>query len=257
MKKLIFVLILIFILVLFTSPFLSADIYIKNMERTEAFEIGGKKTPEKVEIKELWLAKNKFVQFSKELSIIVDHEKEKLYFIVHKLKIYYEVPAIIDMANFQKLLPPKIFNIIKSIKITDVKVNLSTQTKKIANWNCYGSDFEMVIMIPEINIMPKLKIRWWMTKDLPFDYKSYTAGIEEVFERFIYGILDVDENSKKEFEKLDKIEGFKVATEVVVNIFGSEIKVESQCLEITEKPAPAGIYSVPRGYTKKTINLPR
>lgn len=96
MKKLILIVILILVLTLF----LSADVYMKNMERTKAFELMGKKQPENVEIKEQWLAKNKFAQFGKKLSVIVDYDKEKLYFIVHKPKIYHELPTDIDKAKF-------------------------------------------------------------------------------------------------------------------------------------------------------------
>jgi len=40
--------------------------------------------------------------------------------------------------------------------------------------------------------------------------------MSEFFGRFIYEILNVDENSKKEFEKLDKFDGgFQVAAEVL------------------------------------------
>ena len=254
MKKLILVVILILVLALF----LSADVYMKYMERTKAFELMGKKQPENVEIKEQWLAKNKFAQFSKKLSFIVDYDKEKLYFIVHKPKIYYELPTDIDRAKFLNLilgLYPKGAEVIKTIKITDAKVNLSGETKKIANWNCHSTEFEMVFMIPALNIIPKFKLRMWMTEDVPFNYKNYTEGLSEFYGRFILGVLNVDENSKKELEKLDTVDGFQVAAEVTISIFGSEINVESQCLELTEKPAPPGTYSVPKGYKKKTINF--
>lgn len=88
-------------------------------------------------------------------------------------------------------------------------------------------------------------------------YKNHTEGMSEFFKRFIFGILNIDENSKKELEKLDTVEGFQVAAEVTLNLFSSEIKVESQCLEAVEKPAPAGTYFVPRCYKKKTISLPQ
>ena len=255
MKKLILVVILVLILILFFSLFLSADVYVKAMERTEAFEMSGKSMPEKVEIKEQWLAKDKFAYFSKDLSIIVDYKKEKLYFLVNKHKTYYEFPINIDKAKLQELIPPKAAEIISSIKITDVKVNLSGQKKKVANWDCSGSEFEMTFMISSLNIMPRFKIKFWKTKDIPFDYKDYSSGITEFYDRFVLRVLNVDEDSKKELEKLDKAEGFQVASEVSVNMFGSEIKVESQVLEVTEKPAPAGIYSVPKDYTKGNLNV--
>lgn len=255
MKKLMLIVILIILL----SLFLGADVYMKNMERTKPFEMMGQKQAEKVEIKEQWLAKNKFAQLGKELSIIIDYDKEKLYFIMHKPKVYYELPTNIDREKLMNLIQgisPKAAEVIKSIKITDVKANLSSETKKIANWNCQLSELEMVFMIPAFNIMPKYKIRIWTTQDLPSDYKKYTTVMEEFFVKYILGMLDIDENSKKELEKLDTVKGFQIAAEVTVNIFGTEINVESQCLEVTEKPAPPGTYSVPKDYTRKTFNFP-
>jgi hypothetical protein len=77
----------------------------------------------------------------------------------------------------------------------------------------------------------------------------------EFFVKYILGMIKVDENSKKAMEKMSQSEGFEIASEITVNIFGSEIKMESQCLEVMEKPAPPGTYSVPPGYTKKPIPL--
>jgi len=236
--------------------FLRADVYVKNMERTAAYELMGKKHPEKVEIKEMWLGKNKFAQFSKDLSIIVDYEKEKLYFIKHKPKIYYEFPTDINREKLLEILPPKIAEAVASIKITEVRVSLGGPKKKVANWNCEATEFEMILMIPALNLMPKYKMKMWMTEDIPFNYKDYKGGMSEFYGRLVLGILNVEESSKKELEKLDTVIGFQVAAEVTVSIFGSEINVESQCLEVTEKPAPPGTYSVPRGYTKKSINFP-
>jgi hypothetical protein len=255
MKKLILVVILALILILFFSLFLSADVYVKFVEQAKAYEMSGKSKPEKVEIKEEWLAKDKFAYFSKDINIILDYKKEKLYFLVNRHKKYYELPLDIDMAKLRELIPPKAAEIISSIKITDVKVSLGSQKKKIANWDCRQGDLEMVFMIQALNIMPKFKIKFWITEDIPFNHKDYSSGISEFYEKFVFRVLDVDENSKKELEKMNKIEGFQVASEVTVNMFGSEINVESQVLELEEKPAPPGIYSVPKDYTKGNLNV--
>ncbi len=176
MKKLILFVILVLIFILFFSLFLSADVYVRAMERTEAYQISGRRHPERVEIREQWMAKDKFAVFSKEINIIVDYQKEKMYFIVHKPKKYYEFPTTIDMEKLQELVPPKAAEIISSIKINDVKVNLSGRKKKIANWDCEEIEFEMMIMIPALNIMPKFKMKLWATKDVPFDYKNMQEG---------------------------------------------------------------------------------
>jgi len=248
---------LIVILTLFISLFLGADVYTKSVERVKAFEVMGKKQKETMQMQEQWFGKNKFAQIGKDFKTIVDLDKEKMYFILHTDKIYFELPADFDgnkLLDFIKSIFPKVAEAIKSVKITDAKVNLKSETKKIANWNCTASEFEMVLIIPAINMMPKFKMKMWMTNDLPIDYEKH-AEMGEFFIKSMIGMLNIDENSQKEMEKLETVDGFQIAAEITVEIFGTRIDVESQSLEVTEKPAPAGTYSVPRGYTKKDINF--
>jgi len=93
----------------------------------------------------------------------------------------------------------------------------------------------------------------WMTKDLSVDYKGYLTGMEEVFKLLFSKVLDVDENSRKELEKLDRIEGFQVAGEGILKIFGAEIREGEQCLEVAEKQAPPGVYEVPKNFKKRAL----
>ena len=254
MKKLIMVV----ILVLLVSLFLGADVYMKTVETVKPFEMMGKKMPEQTEIRERWMGVDKFALQMKEYSIIIDEGKGKLFLVVHQPKIYFELPTNITKEKILELLvglSPKAAEVISSMTITDVKYSSGLETKKIANWNCSSSEFEMVIMIPAMNMMPKFKIKMWTTKDVPADYRKYTKVAEEFFVKYVLGMIKVDEGSKKAMEKMSQSEGFEVATEITVNIFGSEINMESQCLEVMEKPAPPGTYSVPSGYTKKSIPL--
>jgi hypothetical protein len=254
MKKLM----MIVILVLLLSLFLGADVYMKTVETIKPFEMMGKKAPEQAEIRERWMGQDKFALFMKEYSMVIDNEKGKLLLIIHGPKIYYELPTNITKEKILDLLQdlsPKAAEVVRSITVTDMTYRPGGETKKIANWNCSSSEFEMVIMIPALNMMPKYKMKIWTTKDLPAEYRKYTKAAEEFFVKYILGMVNIDENSKKVMEKMGESDGFEVATEITMNIFGSEIKMESQCLEVAEKPAPPGTYSVPAGYTKKPLRL--
>jgi hypothetical protein len=246
---------LIVILILFVSLFLGADVYTKSVERVKAFEMMGKKQGETLQMKERWYGKNKYVEIGKDFNLIIDLEKEKISLVMHEPKIYLEIPTDMDGNKFFEFimaLSPKVAEVVKSIKITDVKVNLNTETKKIANWDCTASEFEMVLMIPAINMMPKFKMKMWMTHDLPKDYERFSE-MGEAFIKSVLGMLNIDEASQNEMDKMEQVDGFQIATDVTIEIFGSRINVEAQTLEITEKPAPAGTYSVPEGYTKKDL----
>ena len=250
MKKLI----LVIIVILLVSIFLSADVYVKRMEKMSAFEMMGKTNPETVEIKEMWHGENRFAQLSKGLSIILDYEQEKLYLIIHPQKSYFEFPTNLDREKLLAMLPPKAVEFVSSIEITGASVNTGGPKKKIANWNCEGTEMEMTIMVPAAGIMPKYKIKFWTTKDVSFDYKKYSKAAEDFFVKYILGIINIDEASRKELEKMEAVEGFQVGAEVTVTIFGSVVNVEMQVLEIEERPAPPGVYSVPKDYTKMTID---
>jgi hypothetical protein len=248
---------LIVILILFVSLFLGADVYTKSVERVKAFELMGKKQQETLQMKERWYGKSKYAEIGKDFNMIIDLEKEKMYFVLHEPKIYIELPTDLDgnkLLDFIMSLSPKVAEAIKSTKLTDAKVNLSSEKKKIANWDCTASEFEMVIIIPALNLMPKFKMKMWMTQDLPKDYEKFTE-MGEIFIQSVLGILNIDENSQKEMDKMESVDGFQIAADVTIEIFGSRIEVESQTLEVSEKPAPPGIYSVPKGYTKKDINF--
>lgn len=244
--------ILIVVIVLLAYIFLVADVYVKSMEQTEAHKMMGKEEPGKVKIKETWLGTDKFAQNSEDMSMIMDNSKQKVFLVMHLKKIYIEVPMDIDKDSLLQTLGPKAAEIISSIKISDVKADCDIGKKKVANWDCNGCEFEMTFSIPALNIIPKYKIRMWATTDVPFDHKKYTQGIEEFYKLFL-SVFDIDEESQKELEKINAAKGFQVAAEITVNMFGSEIKIKEQVLEVTEKEAPPGIYLPPEDYTKKTI----
>jgi hypothetical protein len=248
---------MIVILILFISLFLGADVYTKSVERVKAFEMMGRKQGETLQMKERWYGKDKYVEFGKDFNIIIDLEKEKMFFIIHESKVYLEIPTEFDgeeLFEFIMALSPKVAEVVKSIRITDAKVLLNSEIKKIANWDCTASEFEMVFMIPAMNMMPKFKMKMWMTHDLPKEYEKFTE-MGDFFIRSVMGMLNIDEASQKEMDKMEKVDGFQIAADITIEIFGSQINMESQTLEITEKPAPAGTYSPPKGYAKKDIDF--
>jgi hypothetical protein len=189
---------LIVILILFVSLFLGADVYTKSVERVKAFEVMGKKQKETMQMREQWFGKNKFAQIGKDFSMIVDLDKENIYVILHNAKIYFEFPSDLEgdkLLEFITFLSPQVAEAIKSVKITDAKVILRSETKKIANWNCTASDFEMVLIIPALNMMPKFKMKMWMTNDLPKDYEKYRE-MGELYIKSIIGMLNINRHAE-------------------------------------------------------------
>jgi hypothetical protein len=96
-----------------------------------------------------------------------------------------------------------------------------------------------------MSIIP-LKLKVCATTDVPFDLKYYTEKIQPSMQKS--QMIGLDDASLKE---LGKIEGFWIASDTSAEMMGAKIHSTMEVTEITEKPAPAGVYSVPAGYTKQ------
>jgi hypothetical protein len=135
-----------------------------------------------------------------------------------------------------KLVPKEASSMLSMMKMT-VKVTPNGNTERINNWNCSGYDVDMSMM------MMQMKMKVWATVDVPFDWRAFNKMYANVSK-----MQFMDDNAIAEFMK---IVGYQVASEMTMNMMGSDMKVTTKVVEITQKPAPAGLYTVPRGFSKK------
>jgi len=216
---------LIVTLVVLTTAFLCADVYIKQLTKTGAFM--GQEAKEVVN--EIWLGNNKMATVSPDMSMIMDIAGKKIFLITHANKSYVETDLPLDMS---KLLPPQMAAMMDGMTLS---VQPNGQTKKVGNWNTKGYDFTISVM------GMNMKMTMWASKDVPFDWKKYSDMSGELYKAMLKG----GESFMKEFEKID---GYPVASEM--NMMGMGLNVEMTTVEISEKSPGAGVYSVPAGYNK-------
>lgn len=228
-----------FAVVLFVAALmLPADIYIKTNVHTDAFEMMGQKQPAKDETTDQWLNEKQLFVKQGERVTILDLGKNAMYILNLKEKNYVEAALPLDMA---KLLPPEAASMASMMKIS-VKITPNGQKRKIGQWNCIGYDVDMNMM------MMKMKMVIWASTEVPFDWKAFAKMYSNVAK-----MQFMDDASLAEF---NKIQGFQVASEMSMDMMGSKMKVTSEVVEITKKPAPAGLYAVPAGFTKeKTLSM--
>ncbi len=55
------------------------------------------------------------------------------------------------------------------------------------------------------------------------------------------------------FKKLEGINGFEVGSDVEVTFFGATMKSTMRAIDVKNKKAPKGMYSIPAGYKKMDI----
>jgi hypothetical protein len=219
-------------LIVISCAFLSADVYIKTNTHTDAF-MG---QPAKDVVTEQWIGKDKFANVAENQTTIVDLGKKKLFIIYNNTKSYVEADLPLDIS---KLVPDQMASMMSMMKLT-VTVNPTDETKKIDKWNCKAYDINMDMS------MMQMKMKAWVTTDVPFDWKSY---MEKMFGIIMTSTMPmIDQKSIDEFKK---IKGFQVATDMSMAMMGQNVKVSTRVAEITSKPAPANIYSVPAGFKKQ------
>jgi hypothetical protein len=229
MKKII----LIMSLVLMCGLFLSADVYIKQNTHSDAVQIMGQSTPEKNEVNHMWIGKNKMAMIGKDGSFIVDLENMLVLMINHTNKTYIPMTIPIDLNAY---FPAQLMQMMGDVKVS---ISPTGNSKTIGTWKCEEYTMEMNMM------MFTTKGTIYATTDVPFDWKAYQ---QEMYASFAQATMRLSEESVKEFQK---IKGFQIQTEMVVNMMGTEMKTVQIVEEITKKAAPAGTYTVPDGYAKQ------
>jgi hypothetical protein len=229
MKKIFFTV----FLVLAVAVLLAADVYIKSNVHTDAFAMMGKTQPAKDEITEQWIGNNQLANITGNKIMIMDMNKNMMIIVNPKEKSYVETSLPLDMS---KLVPKEMAPMMGMMKMT-VKVTANGQTKKINQWNCSGYDVDMNMMM-----MP-MKMKVWATTDVPFDWK--------LFAKMYANVSKISFMDDAAIAELMKINGYQVSSEMTMNVMGADMKVTTQVVEITKKDAPAGIYAVPPGFSKK------
>ena len=230
MKKLTVLLVLMAVVALFAN----ADVYVKTKTHSDAVSIMGQTTPAKDDVTEQWISDNALAHIGKDQSFIIDLNRNVMDIINHGAKTYVEATLPVD---FAKLLPPQAAAMAGMMQMS-ATVTPGTETKKIGNWNCHLYKVNMSVM------GMAMPLTVWASTDVPFD----TAKFATLFAALLKGQMRFDDASVKEYLK---IKGFQIASEMNAEIMGAKIHTTSEALEIGLKTAPAGVYSVPKGYAKK------
>ena len=226
----------IFLLIPAFASFAAADIYVKSKVHSDPMSIMGKSQPAQDSISEQWIGESQFAMLSVKNSSILDLTKNVLFIINHNTKTYVEAPLPFD---FSSLLPAQMASMMSSMMKMTVTVSPTGRKKTVGTWICDEYDVTMNMMM-----MP-MKMKVYATTDVPFDLKNY---MEKVYGTYLKAQFRLDDASAKE---MMKIQGFWIASETSMEMMGAKIHTTTEVIEISSKTPPAGVYSVPAGYTKQ------
>jgi hypothetical protein len=211
-----------------------ADYYIKSKYHSDAMAIMGQNQPAKDEIHEQWIGSDKFANITPDMSVVLDLGKGVAYMINHKKNTNIHTTLPLDIS---KLVPPEAAAMMGMMKAT-VTVEPTTQTKTVGQWPCtlYNVSINMMMM--------PMKFTVWASEKVPFDLNLYK---EKMFSNLMKGTMRLDDASVAE---MNKVKGYWIANEMNMEIMGAKVHNNSEVVEISQKPAAAGVYAVPAGYTQ-------
>jgi hypothetical protein len=222
-------------LVIFSAGFLTADVYVKQLNHTDAINMMGQEQPATDDIMHLWFAKNKMAMHGVEQSFIYDMDAGKVYMLYHDQKAYVEMDLPLDISKY---VPEEAAPMLKMMGDIVVTVKPTGEKQKVKEWDCEGFDVTMQVM------MMTFRMKIWSSKDVPIEWGDYVDKVMQMSNP----AMPLGEKAIAEFKK---IEGYPIRTEMTMNMMGNDIKSYQEVLEITKKSAPAGTYSLPEGYTKQ------
>ncbi len=222
-------------ILLFAAAWASADIYVKSKTHTDAIAMMGQNRPASDTFSEQWIGDDQFANVTENMTTIIDLKKNVFDMINNKDKTYVETTLPLDMS---KLFPPEMASMAGMMQAS-VTVSPTGQTKTIGQWKCSEYDVTMTMMM-----MP-IKMKVWATTDVPFDASKYLA---KMYGNVLKAQMRLDD---KAVQEMQKVKGFWIATDTSMEMMGQKMHTSTEVVEISQKTAPAGIYSVPAGFKKQ------
>lgn len=227
MKRL--VLLLAFIMVIMPS-ILMADLYLKSVSHTDAFEMMGQRQEASTTTQEVWIGENNIRVDSEGSTILFDLENNDFYVIYHDQKAYFHTSLPIDLKS---IVPEEQAGMMDMMKF-EVSVEPLDEERKIQDWNCRAYKMEMKSQM--VNIISTI----WATEDIQIDQEKLNS-----FYKNTAALQNITGASLAEFAK---IKGVQVLQESTSEIMGSSVKQKTELSIAEEREVPGDHYSIPEGY---------
>jgi len=225
------------------------DLFMKQKSHTDAYTVMGQNVPASDEIQSIWLSENKVRNDSEKKSFIVRLDKSVQYILDHEKKTYMEVPL-----NFGEQIAKELEGedaeqaaaaqqmMAAMMKIT-VTIEPTSERKTIGKWAC--KKYLQTIQ----TAMGAMKSEVWATEDIRIDYdmfSKYMSAMTGGMPGMQSGMQDIQKEMKK-------MKGVPVLTVSNNTVMGAAIKSTVELLEFKEGQAPAGIFELPKGYKKTSM----
>jgi hypothetical protein len=170
-------------------------------------------------------------------SLLLLLDKNKMYLVDNQSKTYNEVDLPVDFKKLDPQHGEQMAEQMKQMAKMDVSVKPTGEQKKISAWTARRYQ----VSLSNAAGM-KIDSDMWMSQDVGIDSSA--------FAKMQAHMSSLSPGAAEWVKKISDIPGFPVLTESRVTTPGGAFKSTQELASIDRKPAPAGTYELPKGYTK-------
>ncbi|HUV31414.1 MAG TPA: hypothetical protein VMY05_10035 [Acidobacteriota bacterium] len=224
-----------------------ADTYIKHVTHTDSFEAMGQVQPARDDTSECWVTDGRACIINADsASFVMIADKNIMYMIDHYEKTYSEMPldAVGDIKKMAGLEDDEegaeyaemMQGMMGGMMAMTVSVTPTEEKKKIDKWTATKYIVDMTMP------MGSSKSEVWATEDIDVDY--------DVLRTISYAMMSYVPGFAEAMKEMAKVKGVALLSVGEASMMGAAVKTLTKLVEIADKPAPAGTFSVPEGYEK-------
>jgi hypothetical protein len=243
-----------FLLTFILFTLVHSDVYMKQKRHTDGMKIMGQEQPAKDEIDEIWLTAKGIRTDNPQNSIIILLAEKKMIMIDHVKKTYTEIPM-----NMEQIITEAAKQEGKDAEEVEqgaeagegmvkmeIKVQPTSETKKINNWNCKKYNLTMN------TFMGLMNTEVWASEDLKVDKDLYAKYFTSLFSM----MPGMQGGMGEMMKEIEKIKGVQVLSSGKQSIMGQTISSSTELLEFKNGTAPANLLKIPAGYKQTKFMQP-
>jgi hypothetical protein len=214
-------------------PDSGADIYLLRKKHTDPIEVMGTTTTVKDEYITLWISTGKLRQATGRDPVLMNADpvfEDHVQLYVFDEEIFYNIDNLFLTYNAYTVGGDQ--GVISDITIA---VEETGRKREIRGWPCI--QFIKRVVVSGITMNTEI----WATEEVDIDLDQYGSIMKRHL--FLSG-----EGKDENLLQLEKIRGAEVLEITKVEVMGVTTRTTEELLEIGERPAPSGLYDLPKSY---------
>jgi len=226
------------LLVLSVAGAASADTHITFEKHVEGWYSNGVNHPEQTSVYHMWIGKGKLAYITDTASVLINTNDKTMAVAFPGSRTYAQTSLPMKWAT---LVPAEILPFIEKYPLTGT-ISKGKERKKIGKWPCrrYRADAWIDYQGSRVN---ETAATMWVTTKVPFNWKKLPGLIRDLRKWGNY--------SDDLIAQYATVKGFAVRTEIEHFSHGFTYAETHAVKSINKEKPPAGLYSVPEGFTKK------